>query len=208
MYEVIQPGIGSACNIVNIAFGETVKGTLNRNCALPSPGNDLYLERFHGSYYAFQGVTGQCIAINYSGAEMGKDLYLIAPDGLNITPDLSTSSNDTLRIPKQSTTFLLPQTGRYVIALGGYEEQESRTNFTLTLDEMKGTDCSLALRESILQPTGKGGNVVATVVQSAGTSCAWQAQSNVAWVTIEAGANGVGNGATTFSIAPNLNGLR
>ena len=207
-YEVIQPGIGSACNIVNIALGETAKGTLNRNCALPSPTNDLYLERFHGSYYAFQGVTGQRIGINYSGAEMGKDLYLIAPDGLNITPDLSTYSNDTLRIPKQSTTFLLPQTGRYVIALGGYEEQESRTNFTLTLDEMKGTDCSLALRESILQPTGKGGNVVATVVQSAGTSCEWQAQSNVSWVTIEAGANGVGNGATTFSLAPNLNGLR
>lgn len=46
-----------------------------------------------------------------------------------------------------------------------------------------------------------GGN--GSVNVTAGTGCSWTAVSNNAWITITGGNNGTGNGAVTYSVAPN-----
>ncbi len=43
---------------------------------------------------------------------------------------------------------------------------------------------------------------------TAGDGCNWTASSSAAWVTVTAGASGSGNGAVTFSVAPNPGSAR
>jgi hypothetical protein len=54
-----------------------------------------------------------------------------------------------------------------------------------------------------MDPNGGGGHSVA--VTTAGT-CAWTATSNDAWITIDTGASGTGNGVVTFSVRRNDTG--
>jgi len=54
-----------------------------------------------------------------------------------------------------------------------------------------------------MDPNGGGGHSVA--VTTAGT-CAWTATSNDAWITIDTGARGTGNGVVTFSVRSNDTG--
>ncbi len=205
-YEIVQPGLGNTCNIDTISFGETVQNKLNSKCPYPQVnGTDNGI--YHGSYYAFQGVAGQRIAINFSATDLHKNLYLIAPDGLVLPIQLGQPNYETVRAPGTSS-FVLPQSGLYVIAIGSAEADLNRTNFVLTLSAMTGADCSLSLKDNILQTTGKGGNVVANVIQDNGTSCEWDAKSSASWVGSPAPTNSTGNGSVTFSVAPNINGLR
>jgi hypothetical protein len=42
-----------------------------------------------------------------------------------------------------------------------------------------------------------------TVNVSAGSGCAWTAQSNASWITVTSGASGTGSGSVAFSVARN-----
>jgi hypothetical protein len=47
------------------------------------------------------------------------------------------------------------------------------------------------------QAGGGAGSVAATT----GANCSWTASSNAAWITITGGANAMGNGTVTYSVA-------
>jgi len=54
--------------------------------------------------------------------------------------------------------------------------------------------------QSLAGPGGPGIPVAVT----AGAGCTWTSTSNATWLTITSGANGTGNGAVGFSVAPNI----
>jgi Viral BACON domain len=69
-----------------------------------------------------------------------------------------------------------------------------------------GEGCSYSI-----SPTGRsfastGGQ--ATIDVTASADCAWQAVSNVGWITIDAGSPGIGSGAVTYLVAPNPGNTR
>ena len=49
---------------------------------------------------------------------------------------------------------------------------------------------------------------VRSVTVSAGAGCTWTAVSNISWISVNAGANGAGNGTVTFGVLPNGYGPR
>ncbi|HEX4950053.1 MAG TPA: BACON domain-containing carbohydrate-binding protein [Blastocatellia bacterium] len=61
--------------------------------------------------------------------------------------------------------------------------------------------CSYALSGTTQRVFDSGGTGSVNVTASPG--CAWQASSNAFWLTINAGASGMGNGAVQFTFAPN-----
>lgn len=61
--------------------------------------------------------------------------------------------------------------------------------------------CSFSVAPNNFDFNAPGGTGTVAVTTSSG--CAWTATSNDAWITVTSGASGTGNGAVTFSVAPN-----
>ena len=53
----------------------------------------------------------------------------------------------------------------------------------------------------------KSGGKVKLTVTASGTTCAWTAQSNSAWITITSGSSGRGNGTVQYTVAKNQTGV-
>jgi hypothetical protein len=66
--------------------------------------------------------------------------------------------------------------------------------------------CTYAIGATGQTIAASGGS--GTIAVTAGPTCGWTAASNAAWVTITAGASGIGNGAVQFSVAANSGGSR
>ena len=73
--------------------------------------------------------------------------------------------------------------------------------FTAMQDGGLGGECDYALSPTSQSFSASGGN--GTVSVAASERCAWQATSDAGWITITSG-NGIGNGAVTYRVAPNL----
>ena len=80
---------------------------------------------------------------------------------------------------------------------------------TLTVDQagVSQAACSVSIDRNS-QSVAAGGTTGVSVSVSAGSGCAWTAASNVAWITITAGATGSGNGKVTFNVAANTGSAR
>lgn len=63
------------------------------------------------------------------------------------------------------------------------------------------TACSYAINPSAFFVNQPGATEAASV--SSGTSCTWNASSNVPWITIVSGSSGSGNGTINFSVSAN-----
>ena len=74
--------------------------------------------------------------------------------------------------------------------------------FTVT----QPTLCSYSITPNSRSFTSVGGTGTTAVTAPAG--CAWTAVSDVAWITVTAGASGVGNGTVSIFVAANLSGKR
>ena len=61
--------------------------------------------------------------------------------------------------------------------------------------------CTYSITPTNASFTSAGGTGTVAVTASGG--CAWTAQSNVPWITVTAGANGVGSGTVSYSVAAN-----
>lgn len=66
--------------------------------------------------------------------------------------------------------------------------------------------CSYSISPTARAFASTGGPATIDVTASAG--CAWQAVSNVGWITISVGSPGIGNGAVTYVVAPNPGNTR
>ena len=64
-----------------------------------------------------------------------------------------------------------------------------------------GNGCAYSLSPTNPSATSAGGP--ASVSVTAGAGCAWTAASNAAWVTVNAGGSGTGNGTVNYSVAAN-----
>ena len=78
--------------------------------------------------------------------------------------------------------------------------------FTVTQAAAGAPSCSYSISPGS-QNVGSGGGT-GNVNVTAGSACAWTATSNVAWITIAAGASGTGNGTVSYTVLPNTGGAR
>ncbi len=66
--------------------------------------------------------------------------------------------------------------------------------------------CTYSISPTSRSFTSAGGSDTVTV--TAGAGCSWTAVSNAAWITINGGASGSGNGTVSYSMAPNSGAVR
>lgn len=73
--------------------------------------------------------------------------------------------------------------------------------FTAVQDGGLGDDCGYAIKPTFQSFPASGGTATVDVI--AEERCAWQASSNVSWITIASGNVGIGNGVVTYSVGAN-----
>ena len=71
----------------------------------------------------------------------------------------------------------------------------------LTFTAVQVANCNLSISPTQMSFAAIGGNGTITITTSG--DCGWFALSNVSWITIISGNNGIGNGSVTYSVDPN-----
>lgn len=192
LHNAIQAG---NCSATPITPGSIVSGTLSLTDCV-SPFKNSAADR-----YTFNGTAGQKIAISLGSDSLDTYLYLIGPDGKVVAEDDDSGDGHNSRIP--STGFLrLSATGTYQIEATSYRSQVTG-GYTLLL-ALGNTSCTYLPTATTESFTTYGG--VGSLNVSTDPGCGWKTTSGVSWITISSGANGSGNGATYFTVAPNNSG--
>ncbi len=111
------------------------------------------------------------------------------PAWITISSGTPGTGNGTLNYTVGANPGMVQRTGTLTIA-----------GQTLTVVQ-DGTPCSYSLT-SASQSFGNWGGTGSVGVTAVG-GCAWSGQSNVPWITITSGANGVGSGTVNYSVAAN-----
>ncbi len=189
--SVIQAGTGGNCTITPLVIPQTVNASwAPGDC--PSGSGSLT------DLYSFSGQAGQQVAISLTTANTFTSLYLYVPNGLTIFAE----GNGNLRIPSGSNFFVLPYTGTYIVEAGA----AGAGNYTLSLTVPSVPTCTYAIAPAS-QPFAAAGGAGSVNVTTQ-TGCAWTAASNAAWITINSGASGNGNGTVNFTVAANTGAQR
>ncbi|HEX8998978.1 MAG TPA: LamG-like jellyroll fold domain-containing protein [Blastocatellia bacterium] len=189
--SVIQAGTGGNCTITPLVIPQTVNASwAPGDC--PSGSGSLT------DLYSFSGQAGQQVAISLTTANTFTSLYLYVPNGLTIFAE----GNGNLRIPSGSNFFVLPYTGTYIVEAGA----AGAGNYTLSLTVPSVSTCTYAIAPASQPFAAAGGAGSVNVTVQAG--CAWTAASNAAWITINSGASGNGNGTVNFTVAANTGAQR
>jgi hypothetical protein len=74
---------------------------------------------------------------------------------------------------------------------------------TFTVSQVR---CTITVAPTLQAAPALGGTFSATVTTQ--TGCRWTADSHTSWITVTAGADGVGNGTFSYSVGVNLGGAR
>ena len=72
---------------------------------------------------------------------------------------------------------------------------------TFTVTQSGATPCTYSIAPTTRN--SPAGGETASVAVTAGSTCAWSATSNAAWLTVSAGATGTGNGSVSVAVAAN-----
>jgi uncharacterized protein (TIGR03437 family) len=189
-FLVEQAGVGGSCAVVPLVVGQLASGTLTEADCL-SRG---FTDQRRADRYSFTGAPGDQIALQALTGTFTPALIVHAPNGSQL------ARVEGLRLPAGGF-LMLPAAGVYQveIVLGGFFGGDNRA-YQLNLARAGG-GCAYALNSSQqgFEATGGAGSV--GVISAPG--CAWGAVSTANWVTIDSGANGAGNGAVNFTVAPN-----
>lgn len=78
--------------------------------------------------------------------------------------------------------------------------------FTVIQDGGPGAACTYSISPRFADFTASGG--AGTINLTASGQCAWQATSNVNWITVTGNSAGIGSGAVTFTVSANPGGGR
>jgi hypothetical protein len=108
---------------------------------------------------------------------------------ITVTGGASGTGNGTVSYTVAANTAATSRTGTLTIA---------GKTFTVTQAALV---CSFSISPTSASFPSAGGTGSIAVTATAG--CAWTARSNVAWITITAGASGTGNGTVRYSVAAN-----
>jgi photosystem II stability/assembly factor-like uncharacterized protein len=114
---------------------------------------------------------------------------------ITITSAGSGAGSDTVTFEVRENTTGSPRTGTMTIA---------GQAFTIIQDGGI-EDCSYTIAPISRSLSAIGGSGIITV--AAEERCAWQAVSNVSWITVASGNMGIGNGAVNYTIAQNTTGI-
>ena len=107
---------------------------------------------------------------------------------LQVTSGSSGSGNGTVGYTADANTAQTPRSGTLTIA---------GKTFTVTQSAAAACTYDIAPRSANYPQAGGAASVAVT----AGAGCAWTATRGVAWITINGGASGSGNGTVTYSVA-------
>lgn len=169
---------------------------------------ELYVVNLGGTIQKFVNTTPTCtFSINPTSQTFGAGggtggVAVTAPAGCNwtaqsnaafitITAGASGSGNGTVNFSVAANTAQSSRTGTMTIA-----------GQTFTVNQNASSpSCSFAINPSSQTFSSSGGTDSVNVTAPAG--CNWTAQSNVAFITITAGASGSGNGVVSYSVANN-----
>ncbi|MCP4658216.1 MAG: DUF11 domain-containing protein [bacterium] len=127
------------------------------------------------------------------------------PGGVDILSPMASTSSGLRRLPKMGnanhgTTAVvkaLPP-GSYYWSVQAVDTAFAGSPFAA---ESTLTVCAASIDPSGINPGPAGGSGTVTVTTAAG--CAWTAVPSEPWISVTAGANGVGDGSVSYSIAAN-----
>lgn len=196
----VYQSAASACAATPIAPGQIVNGALAITDCL-SARRSSFSSIYYADQYTFTAQPGDSVAITMVGTGVEPFLYLVNAAGVTVTSAGTTFDDRTRsRIPPGGGFFTLTEGGTYTIEATS-DFSGGVGNYLLSLSIVPQNCGNYALLPASAQFEAAGG---AGSVQVAATSnCPWTARSPVDWVTITAGANGGGNNAVLFSVAPN-----
>jgi hypothetical protein len=118
------------------------------------------------------------------------------PNWILLTSATSGSGNDTLTYEVRENFTAAPRQG--TITVGGQA-------LTITQDSSAHDDCVYVICPTSNSISSGGGS--GTVQLVCEERCAWQAVSNVRWVTVTSTCAGIGTATVNYSVAPNTTGV-
>jgi uncharacterized protein (TIGR03437 family) len=184
-FTVEQAGTGGSCAVTPIVGGQTVNANLNQGDCRGRFGSSNYLDR-----YSFTAAAGDQVAITPSSS-FTPFLSLRAPNGTEIINGVS-------RLPANG--FInLPLSGTYLIEFTSNSSSTSG-DYTLNLLIAPG-GCGFAI--SAARQGFEFGGGTGQVTVAAGSGCVWSVVNPANWITINAGASGIGAGAVAYTVAAN-----
>jgi trimeric autotransporter adhesin len=147
------------------------------------------------------GISFQPTSVSMPAAGGGSSVAITTNDGcpwtatsqapwITIPPPASGSGRGSKAFTVATNTSAIARSG--TITIGGA---------TLTVNQA-GAPCVPSIDSSSQSMAGPGGTGTPVAVTAA-TGCVWTSTSNAAWLTITAGASGIGNGTVGFHVAPN-----
>lgn len=193
-FLITQSGTGSDCLVTPIGVGQAVNGLLTNTDCL-SPFRARLADR-----YSFTGSIGQQVAVQLSSSDFDSYLHLVDSNGNIIAQDDDGAGSRNSRIPSVSGFFTLPTSGTFIVEVTSSFGNDTG-NYTLSLTQGSGTDCSFSINPSSQNFEASGGNGNVAVTSS--TGCAWTATSNAPFINISSGNTGSGNGTVSFNISAN-----
>lgn len=103
---------------------------------------------------------------------------------------------------KTQHTLSLPDDGKtYYCSATAYNVAGLESDFSNEITLNNSAQCTYSISPTSQNIGASGGTGAINV--TAGSGCAWSAQSTVSWFTITSGASGTGNGTVQYSVAPN-----
>lgn len=153
-----------------------------------TPSNCNYSLSSLGAFFSMAGGVGQ-VSLN---ANPGCAWTTVNDSNwITLTSSASGTGSDTVTFEVRENFTGSARSGRLTIA-----------GITCTVVQDGGAEgCNYSLSSSAIAYLSSGGGGTITVTSESG--CAWQAVSNASWVKITSGAQGIRNGAVTYTVETN-----
>ncbi len=191
-FFVTQAGVGGNCATRPLALNQMVQGSLNQADCTASLGQNFNPQTM-ADRFSFTGKVGDRIAPLLITASPFLNSNLLDPSGR--LRQLSINSIG------EGEFFTLDQSGVYQLELAAprFSDSPMVLDYRLAMRQM-AAGCTYSISSSLQTLEAAGGTGSFNVSPSSG--CAWTAGSTESWITLTT-ANGIGNGAVRFTVAPN-----
>jgi hypothetical protein len=209
---LMPPTQGSGNGMVNFAVAFNHGGTNRTGSLLIAGERSTITQAGFGSLCPFtiEPATQIIGAAGGAGAPIGVSTYPLgcrwtatsnAP-WITVTAGASGAGNGVVAFSVEANTGAA-RTG--TLAIAGHTATISQTAAGAPPPPPSPTACPSTISPDTqgMDPNGGGGHSVAVTT---GSTCAWTATSNDAWITIDTGASGTGNGMVRFSVRSNNTG--
>lgn len=175
---VNQASSGGGCSVTSLPAG-TVSGNITAACAST---------RRTGRYAAlfrFEGSPGQRISLRVASS-WDSYMYLIGPDGRILAEDDDGAGELQSRIPAESGTLELPQSGAYTVEVSTYDPNVTGS-FSLTLERQNPVSQSIQFNPSRHEASADVGTQTAVfVIEASGPADTLRLGARPNWLEVVA----------------------